>query len=390
LVFFDHRICEVADYRTTTLTPVWDCNTPLNVNDFELRPDMKSPPSAHDKPTEALFAVVRSELADSLRHSAFHLNFVNPSLNAIAQLKHSRQGASATPEGELIALEKNIEDKYLAFCNPEDPLHFMTIWTTRGFLARNRLLEHYSKHSTSASVRPTDSQRITALSHALSMLECDTKLRTSPLTKGYLWLVDSHPPALAYLHIVNDMRKRPADEHAGRSWDVIGDNYEALMVRLRQNPGGEQGVYRIFVVFSRVILQAWEAREALLRQQNKPPEQPPRLVEDIRGRMTPAGFSPAQSVGVEYQGGGGGGGGGGAGDAVDVYHRGGGDGGGPALGGMPMDLGGPAFTGARQGFVGAAPAAYLPDMPGQVIMDANMDPFWTEIDRGWMNGAQGW
>jgi hypothetical protein len=216
------------------------------------------------------------------------------------------------------------------------------------------------------------------------MLECDTKLWTSPLTKGYLWLVDLHPPALAYLHIVNDMRKRPADEHAGRSWDVIGDNYEALMVRLRQNAGSEQGVYRIFVVFSRVILQAWEAREALLRQQNKPPEQPPRLVEDIRGRMTPAGFSPAQSVAVEYQGGGD------AGDAVDVYHRGGGDGGGPALGGMPMDLGGPAFTGARQGFVGAASAAYFPDVPGQVIMDANMDHFWTEIDRGWMNGAQGW
>ncbi len=87
---------------------------------------MKTTPAAHDKPTEALFAVVRSELADSLRHSAFHLNFINPSLNAIAQSKAARHGL--IPESDdCTVLEKTIQDKYLALCDPENPIHFMTL-----------------------------------------------------------------------------------------------------------------------------------------------------------------------------------------------------------------------------------------------------------------------
>ena len=375
LVFFDHRICEVADYRTTTLTPVWDCSTPLNVNDFEIRADTRTSPTAHDKPTEAVFAVIRNELADFVRHSVFHLNFVNPSLNAIAQFKNRQHGLG--PEaGELITLEKTIEEKYLAFCNPEDPLHYMTIWTTRGFLARNRLLEHYSRHST-PSVRPTDVQRNVALDYALSMLECDTKLRTSPLTKGYLWLVDFHPPALAYLHILNDMRKRSAiDLLAGKAWNVIGNNYESLVARLAQQDGREQGVYRIFTAFSHVILQAWDARAALLVQQRKPSERPPRIVSDIKEKMvkmSPA-FSPPPTD-VEQPGT----------SSLGFYNA-----ASHSVAAMPMELSSYPGTEGRQGFTGPGPAGYFSDIPEQTIMDAEMDQLWTEMDRGWMNGAQGW
>src|ERR1700761_3884876 len=147
LVNFDHRLSELSDYKTTTLAPTWDCKLPLNVNDFELRPDMKSPPTVYEKPTEALFAVVRSELADFIRHCAFHLSFVNPSLNFLAQPKNIGR-SQALEGGDLSALEKMIEDKYFAYCDMDDRLHYMTVWTTRGTLARNRLLEHYSKHST--------------------------------------------------------------------------------------------------------------------------------------------------------------------------------------------------------------------------------------------------
>ncbi|RYP71776.1 hypothetical protein DL771_004588 [Monosporascus sp. 5C6A] len=220
LAIFDNRICEMFDYKTATLAPTWDCRTPLNLNDFEIRPEMKTPPTANDRPTEALFAVVRSELSDFVRHSAFHLDFTNPSLNTFAKV--NRLGPA--PEGgELNILEKTMENKYLAFCNPENPLHFMTIWTTRGFPAKIRLLEHYSRCS-GASMEQTDTQRNTAFSYALSMLECDTKLMNSSLTTGYLWLLRFHFPFPAYIHILQDLRKRPAEDYAENAWEVMSDN----------------------------------------------------------------------------------------------------------------------------------------------------------------------
>ena len=275
LIIFDDRIHELSGYKASVLDPTWECRIPLNVNDSDIRPEMKIPPAAHEKPTDALFAVVRSELAEFVSHSAFHLDFINPSLKAIA--RNHRYGS--TLEGsELIPLEKAMEEKYIEYCNPENRLHFMTIWTTRGYLARKRLLEHYSIHSRS-SMQQTDTQRDAAISHALGVLECDTKLMTSPLTKGYLWLVNIYFPFPAYIHIVQDLRKRPISEHAGKAWEVMSNNYDARFMNVKQHDN-------VFLkIFLRHILHAWKTRETVFKQLDKPLK-PPRFVSDNQVKVT--------------------------------------------------------------------------------------------------------
>ncbi|KZF24113.1 putative C6 transcription factor [Xylona heveae TC161] len=274
LVNFDNRICEISDHKSSMLAPTWDCRTPLNVNEFDIRPEMRTLPAVHEQPTDALFAVVCSELGDCIRHRAFHLDFTNPSLKGVA--KDTRHGAGIEG-GELIALEKAMEDKYLRFCNSENPLHYMTIWFTRGYLAKSRLLEHYSRYPLAQQTGMTDRQRDAATSYALCMLECDTKLMTSPLTKGYLWLVQFHFPFPAYLHIAQDLKKRPLEEYVEKTWKVMSDNYEARFLSIKQmNP---------FLKFlSKIILQAWEACEAAFQRLGKPLELP-RIVPDIRSKM---------------------------------------------------------------------------------------------------------
>lgn len=274
LILFDTRTCELADYKTAMLAPTWDCRTPLNLNDFDLQPNMKEPPAVQEKSSEALFAVLRSEMGEFVRHSVFHLDFVNPALKAIAK---DVQGGHVPEGGELVALEKMVEDRYLKFCNSKNPLHFMTIWTVRGYLAKNRLLEHYSRIPRS-SVQQTDVQRDTAVSNALSMLECDTNLMTSPLTKGYLWFVHLHFPFPAYIHIVRDLRMRPVSDHSERIWEIMSDNYEARFIVKGQedNP--------IFKVFVKMILLAWAAQELDFRQSGKQLV-PPRIVSDIKQKV---------------------------------------------------------------------------------------------------------
>ncbi|GLA02294.1 hypothetical protein AnigIFM60653_001697 [Aspergillus niger] len=277
LVVFDHRMCEMSDYRITTLTPTWDCRIPSNANDFEIRPDTNSSPTNNEKPTEALFTVVRSALADLIRHTNFHINFVNPVLAAVAKAKDPRH-TSTSAHNEVSPIQKTIEEKYLAFCDPADPLHYMTIWTTRGYLARNRLLEYYARHSTSPATQQTDAQRYAALSYALDMLEYDTKLRVSPLTSRYRWFVDFHVPALAYIHVLNHVKKRPTERHTGKAWQAMSENYEARA--MHPKPSGQSA----FTVFARVVLQAWGVREAFIRQRGMPVETP-WIVLDIRQKV---------------------------------------------------------------------------------------------------------
>lgn len=269
LIIFDTRICEISDYKTASLTPTWDCRVPLNVSDFELQPGIETPPAANNRPTEMLFAVVRSELADFVRRSAFHLDFTNPLFNTMALRSPTMD------EGEqVLALEKTIEEKYLASCNPENPLHFMTIWTMRSYLAKIRLLQHCSQYS-KTSVEQTDSQRNVGISHALRMVECDTHLMTSPLTKGYLWLVHFHFPFPAYIHLLQNLKSKPVQEHTDHAWEVMSNNYE---VRLMDAKDDE---FPVLMVFGRIVLEAWAPREEVARQQQTALV-PPRIVSSVR------------------------------------------------------------------------------------------------------------
>lgn len=122
LKLLDTRINELADYKTVALEPTWDCRIPLNVNDSDLRPEITEPPSAQGTSSEALFVVVRSEVGEFVRRSRVRLGF--------ASLPVAKDAAQ-TEGSKLDALEKRIEDKYLRFCNPENPLHYMTVWTDR-------------------------------------------------------------------------------------------------------------------------------------------------------------------------------------------------------------------------------------------------------------------
>jgi hypothetical protein len=271
LLLFDTRISEMADYKSTMLVPTWDCRIPLNVNDSDIRSEMKEPPVVQGKSSEALFAVVRSELGEFIRHTMFHLEFTCPALKPIA--KDFQRGPNS--EGsELVNLEKLIEDKYLRFCDPENPLHYMTIWTTRAHLAKCRLLEHLSKYFNS-SVHQSDAQRDIAVSYALHMLQCDAKIMNSPLTRGFQWLIHFHFPFPAYMQVVQGLRRRPVGEQADHAWEVMSDSYEVRFCSVSRYDTP------FFKIFSKIILLAWEAREEAFRQLGEPLI-PPRIVSSIR------------------------------------------------------------------------------------------------------------
>ena len=272
LIIFDTRVSEIASSKTVTLDPTWDCKVPLNVNDSDLRPEMKALPPIQERSSEALFAVVRCELGDYIRHTACHLDFTNPALKPIARHLHN----DPTLEGdEMIKLEKAIEDQHLKFCDQDNPIHFMTIWTARAFLAKCRLLEHHSRFSGS-NVGRTDAQRDTATFHALRILECDTKIMASPLTKGFRWLNDFYFPFPAYIQIVQDLRRRPMSDHAHKAWETLSDNHDAWFNTQYRDCGS------FFQIFAKIVLDAWKAHETASTQSRSVLTPPPRIVSSIR------------------------------------------------------------------------------------------------------------
>ncbi|KAH8711850.1 hypothetical protein GQ44DRAFT_626595 [Phaeosphaeriaceae sp. PMI808] len=273
LILFDTRIGEMADFQATTLLPMWDCKVLLNVNDSDLRHDMKEPPQVQGKSTDALFAVVRSELGDFVRHTKFHLGYYDPSLKP---RDGDVQNGVENEGGETDRFEKTVETKYLNFCDLDNPLHYMTIWTARGDIAKFRLMEHHSQYAGSP-LHQAETQREAALSYALSMLECNTKLMISPLTKGFIWIIQSHFPFIGYIQTVQYLKWKPMSPQATAAWQIMNDNYHA-------NSDLLSGRSRFFEILASFVLEASDARDVAFNESGSSSETP-QIVLSIRQRL---------------------------------------------------------------------------------------------------------
>lgn len=269
LVAFDYRINEISLSRTSTLDPTWDCKIPHNVNDSDLRPEMQSLPLVQGPSgpsSEALFAVVRSDILDHLRCTSFYLDFTNPALKSLS----NRDMASG--DSEILELEQFIEQAYLRHSNQENSLHCMTLWCMRSQLAKLRFLEHLSLASKQAQ---TDLFYDTAMNHALNQIECDTIIMSSPLTQRFRWFHHFYFPLPAYLQVAQHLRLRPKSSHTQRAWKVLSDNYEVRFdfAPVERNPMQQ--------ILKNVILRAWEVFERGFHGSEPIPETP-KMILSIR------------------------------------------------------------------------------------------------------------
>lgn len=347
LILFDNRLSEISSSKCSMLDPTWDCKIPLNVNDSDLRAEMTLSPVVQGISSEALFVVVRSELGDLIRHTGFHLDFTNPALKPLVKHLLNISG----PEGdELGKLEEKIESQYLMFCDQENPIHFMAIWTTRAYIAKCRLVEHQGRFS-ELSVRRTEAQHDAATSYALRMLECDTMIMASPLTKGFHWLNHFHFPFPGYMQVIQDVRRRPVSKQARKAWEVMSDNYTAwLDPRFRDdNP--------FFRMFSKMVFEAWDACEAALKQSGETMTLP-RIVSSIRdilaesARGSQIAHIEQPNISLDMRG-----------DEVP----------------MSIDFAGESFMGMQHGMAVMDPELF-PGISGPAPLDADMNQFdWTTL-----------
>ncbi|KAG8623317.1 hypothetical protein KVT40_008293 [Elsinoe batatas] len=259
LVSFDDRMFELGDYKSTARVATWTCKKPLNVNDSELRPQIKFQPATYGRATDAIFALVRSEVtaivhAGTTPHEIYYPDTATPT-RAVQMGEKLSEGI------------QSIEHDYLQYCDPYQPLHYLTMWITRAFIAKKRAMEQMAT-SSKGSHRATNQQRDLVINYALYMLQCDTKLMSSSLTPGYFWFLDIYFPGFAYIQACQSLRQQPLQQHAERAWAIMSDNYQHRFVKAHKpmNP--------LIKAFSTIVVQAWDARMALVKSDESPPGEP--------------------------------------------------------------------------------------------------------------------
>jgi hypothetical protein len=139
IVLIDTRASEVSGAGPALLTYTWNTKIPLNFNDSDLFPDMRTAPPERPGLTEISYFRIRCEMADFFR-----------------KMKYRRIADPLSSRDKVIdEFEQHIDKEYLNYCDPSIPLHYMCIIMAKSSLCKLRIgLGHFQSMSNQAVNRP--------------------------------------------------------------------------------------------------------------------------------------------------------------------------------------------------------------------------------------------
>lgn len=149
IVIVDTRASEVSGAGPALLQYTWNTKIPMNYNDSDLFPDMRTLPPERPGLTEMSYFRLRCEVADYFRKN-----------------KYATVGEQLPPRDKTADdFEQHLEKDYLAYCDPSIPLHFLSIVMGESALCKIRIgLGHLQSIALHSSDKPqAEKDRLFAL-----------------------------------------------------------------------------------------------------------------------------------------------------------------------------------------------------------------------------------
>jgi Fungal specific transcription factor domain/Fungal Zn(2)-Cys(6) binuclear cluster domain len=224
------------------VSDAWDTQQPLNINDDQIWPGMTSPPKEQSGATELIFCLSRACIAKYL-------------------IKTDKSGKSGNDEA-IAQAEREVEDKYIRYCDVVNPLHFLAICSVRSGITAMRLFARLPKFRNGTA---TDHETRDMLLLALKLLDNDAAARDNAGLRRYRWHVrpfflwgtwDSLVFVLTSLWRSDVLAPAEIDA-AWAKVEQVYANHDELLASKRA----------LYVALGRLALKAWDTRPASSRME---------------------------------------------------------------------------------------------------------------------------
>ncbi|OAA53275.1 Transcription factor [Cordyceps fumosorosea ARSEF 2679] len=147
--------------------PAWDVRPPLNVDDDQLWPSMRAAPAERRGATEMIFRLSRTCIGAA---------FAKTGSARFAEAQHA--------EAAIAEAEREVEERYLRYCDVVNPLHFLSAALARSGILAMRLRVRLSKIRNETA---TDEDRREALRLALRILGTDDAVCAHEPAARFRW-----------------------------------------------------------------------------------------------------------------------------------------------------------------------------------------------------------
>ncbi|TKX23352.1 transcription factor-like protein 15 [Elsinoe australis] len=233
----------------------WDTQQPWNINDDQIWPGMTETPKEQQGATEMIFCLTRSCVA---KYFASTLKLGKGTGSSQFKDYH---------EAELVidAAEKEVEERYLRYCNIIDPLHFLTMGLARSAIIAMRLRVRLP---TVQDGNTNNAGRKELFQLSQKVLDTDSATYAQPGQKRFRWHTRSF---FAYgswdslIFVLTTLSK--ADLLSSSEIDVAWTKMEQVFRNHSELLESKQSLH---VAIRRLALKAWDASPP----SNKAPEMP--------------------------------------------------------------------------------------------------------------------
>lgn len=248
-MFLDASNCQRSGAGTPTFPEIRDTRIPGNYNDADIDPSMQEFPPPRKGATEMTYFLMWCE----------HLYLIR-------DLFKDRQGNATSlsfREQTLPKMEAVLQEKFLKYCDPLDPLLVLCNATAHLSICKMKSHLYDPRFVPEMDTRSPDAQekKDHNFSNSLKMIELDNYILSNPCLQKFRWLAKSSFHSQALVYLLGDLRCRQLEDPlAIKGWTQIEMAFENRSDWLTDMSRGN------VVAIGALCLRVWEAREAKFEQ----------------------------------------------------------------------------------------------------------------------------
>ena len=250
IILLEARGAEFSGVCQTSHGLEWTTRLPLNVNDSTLHPSMKELPAEHNGPTEMMHCLIRYEFGQALKRETGQSTY-DGSMKKLS----SSEVPVKTKEQAIQSMETLLQQKYLQYCDPSIPLHFISTLVASSILYKMRFRAYHPRHYGARRESVQQSEKDTLFAICVKMLENHNIFYANSNTQKFAWHVEAQLQFDALVHVLSELRFRTTIEQANKAWhevDGIFQNNPALLTNKKKG---------LNVAMTRLATRAWDNYE---------------------------------------------------------------------------------------------------------------------------------
>ena len=260
LIILDHTSSELAGSTSTFwnyISDFWDTKRPLNINDADFGPSSTEFPAERTGATEMIFCLLRFEFGESFRR---HRKQIRDSYEG--KVNYCGQPSSIKDKDSFIdGLQQKLEQGYVRYCDPIEPLHYLCMLAARSAVSGMRLRGHHPRQYSDHGASLPQEEKDLLFDLGLKVIQYDNLIHSTPSLRIFRWHIRAFFQWHAFIYILSDLRYRRIGVDADRGWKEVAGVYS-------HHPDFiENRRHVLHVAVSSLTLKAWDGHEIECRKQ---------------------------------------------------------------------------------------------------------------------------